>query len=114
MAYNEVTADRIRLALAHLTDVQEKKMFGGLAFMVNGKMCVTAGKDRIMCRIDPAMHENAIKEKGVQTVKMGERVYRGYVHVSDKAIKTDQAFNRWIAMALDFNKISSPAKRQKR
>ena len=49
MAYNENIANRIREALAHLPKVEEKKMFGGLAFMVNNKMLVAAGTDRIMC-----------------------------------------------------------------
>jgi TfoX/Sxy family transcriptional regulator of competence genes len=54
MAYSEELADKLRWALAEVPKVEEKKMFGGLAFMVNGKMCMTAGPKRIMCRIDPA------------------------------------------------------------
>jgi len=63
MAYSEKLADKIRQALAHLPDVKEKKMFGKLVFMVEGKMCLTAGSDRMMCRIDPDIHEIAIKSK---------------------------------------------------
>lgn len=70
MAHNEKLADRIREVLAHLPEVEEKKMFGSVAFMVNGKMCITVGKDKIMCRIDPTIHDEAIKSKGIQTVKM--------------------------------------------
>jgi len=53
MPANESLARRVRAALAPLGGVEEKRMFGGLAFMVDGKMCVTVGKDRIMCRISP-------------------------------------------------------------
>jgi TfoX/Sxy family transcriptional regulator of competence genes len=53
MAYNEDTATSIRQKLSHLPKVEEKKMFGGLAFMVDNKMCITIGADSIMCRIDP-------------------------------------------------------------
>ncbi len=60
MAFNEKIANRIREALSHLHTVKEKKMFGGLAFMVDNKMCITAGADRIMCRIDPGIHWEAI------------------------------------------------------
>lgn len=95
MAYSEKLAERLRQALAGVPKVEEKKMFGGLAFMVNGKMCLTAGKDRIMCRIDPN-HQ----EKGCETVVMGGRVYKGYVHVYEKGIDLDH----WVKLALDFNK----------
>ena len=87
MAYNEDLAERLRKALAHLPSVEEKKMFGGLAFMVDGKMCLTAGPDRIMCRIDPAVHEEAIEKKGVRTVIMSGREYKGYVYVNEEALQ---------------------------
>ena len=53
--------------------VEEKKMFGGLTFMVRGKMCVSVGKDRIMCRIDPAIHDAAIQRQGCRSVVMKGR-----------------------------------------
>lgn len=102
MAYNEKLAGRIRRALAHLPRVEEKKMFGGIAFMVNGKMCLTAGEGRMMCRIDPALHEEAIGRGGC-TVIMGGREYKGYVHVGEEIIRPAAAFNYWVALALDFN-----------
>ena len=77
MAYNEKLTARIREALAHLPKVEEKRMFRGVTFMVNDKMCVTAGDNKIMCRIDPAMHEEVIKKKGCETVKMRGREYKG-------------------------------------
>jgi hypothetical protein len=64
MAYNQVLKDRVKTALAHLPHVEEKQIFGGRAFMVNRKMCISVGKDRIMCRIDPAIHEQALKRRG--------------------------------------------------
>ena len=63
MAYSENLAEKIRQALAPLPKVEEKKMFGGLAFMVNGKLCLTAGPDRMMCRIDPDIHEEVVEKK---------------------------------------------------
>jgi TfoX/Sxy family transcriptional regulator of competence genes len=71
MAYNEELAERVREALAHLPKVEEKKMFGGIAFMVNDKMCITVGKDRIMCRIDPAIHDDILAKKGTRTMGHG-------------------------------------------
>ena len=73
MAYNEKLTNRVRAALAHLSNVEEKRMFRGITFMVNGKMCISVGDDRIMCRIDPDMHEEAIKKAGTRTVTMKDK-----------------------------------------
>ena len=62
--------ERVRVALAHVPDVKQKKMFGSIAFMVRGKMCVSARAERIMCRIDPARHDAAVKRPGCRTVVM--------------------------------------------
>ena len=111
MAYNEKLADKIRKALAHLPNVREKKMFGGLAFMVDNKMCITAGADRIMCRIDPAIHQEAIKRKGCHTVIMRGREYKGYVDVKEDVIKTKKDLDYWVDVALDYNKIAKSSKK---
>lgn len=108
MAYNEGLANRIRKLLSHKAIVDEKKMFGGLAFMVNGKMCITAGTDRIMCRIDPEFHEEMIKKEGCRTVLMRGREYKGYVHVSEAIIQKDDDLLYWVNLALDFNKKLNP------
>lgn len=113
MAYDEKLADRMRIALAHLPKVREKEMFGGLAFMVDNKMCVTAGADRIMCRIDPAIHAEAIKRKGCRTVIMRGREYKGYVHVDKDSIKNKKDFDYWIGLALDFNKRAKSSEKKK-
>ena len=104
MAYNEKLAERIRGALAHLPKVEEKKMFGALAFMVDGKICLTAGANRIMCRIDRDIHKEALKRKGSHTVVMRGREYKGYIHVDEESIRTKTDFNYWVKLALDFNK----------
>ena len=78
-------------------------MFGGMAFMVDGKMCVTVGKDRIMCRIDPATHDTAVERKGCTTVVMKRREYRGYVHIDADALSTKPDLDHWINLALEFN-----------
>jgi len=110
---NEKLTTRIRKALDHLPKVEEKKMFRGIVFMVDGKMCISAGDDRIMCRIDPAIHNEAIKKKGVKTVKMGGREYKGYIYVNEDVIKTKKEFDYWINLALEFNRIAKPSKKRK-
>jgi TfoX/Sxy family transcriptional regulator of competence genes len=109
MAYDEGLANRVRKALSG-HKVEEKKMFGGLCFMVNGKMCVTVGKDRLMCRIDPALHETALAKKGVKTVVMRGREYSGYVHVPEESLTSQRDFDYWINLALDYNTIAKSTK----
>ena len=113
MAYNEKLTNRIREALAHLPKVEEKRMFRGVTFMVNDKMCISAGDDKIMCRIDPAIHDEAVKRKGCETVKMKGRDYRGYVYVNEEGIKTKRDLDHWIGLALDFNKLAKSSKKNK-
>jgi TfoX/Sxy family transcriptional regulator of competence genes len=114
MSYSENVADKIRQALAHLPDVEEKKMFGKLAFMVNGKMCLTAGPERMMCRIDQDIHDEAIQREGSKTVVMRGRKLKGYVYVSEEYLQQKRDFNYWIKLALDFNdKTVLPVKKQR-
>jgi TfoX/Sxy family transcriptional regulator of competence genes len=115
MAQDEVLTNKVRDALAEISDVEEKKMFGGLMFMVNGKMCISVGIDRIMCRIDPAIHNEVVKRKGCRTVTMKGRKYIGYVHVDKEAIKTKKDFDYWIGLALDYNRraIASPKRKNR-
>ena len=114
MAYNEKLTARIREALAHVSKVEEKRMFRGVTFMVNDKMCITAGDNKIMCRIDPAIHEEVIKRKGCETVKMKGREYKGYVYVSEEGIKTKKDLHYWIQLALEFNKLAKSSKKKKK
>lgn len=115
MAYNEKLTLRIRQALVNIEGVEEKKMFRGVAFMVNGKMCMSAGDDEIMYRIDPALHDDATRKKGCRSVVMRGREYKGYVYVNEEAIKSKKEFEHWIGLALDYNKIAkaSPKKKKK-
>jgi len=92
------------MALAHLPRVAERKMFGGITFMVNGKMCISVGRNRLMCRIDPESHETAIKRRGAQTVKMKGRAYRGFVHVRADAVASPRDLDYWVRACLQYNK----------
>ena len=114
MAYNEKLTARIREALAHLPNVAEKRMFRGVTFMVNDKMCITAGDNKIMCRIDPSIHEEALKRQGCETVKMKGREYKGYVYVNEEGIKTKKDLDYWIRLALEFNTLAKSSKKKKK
>lgn len=95
---------RVRTALAHVPDVKEKRMFGSIGFMVRGNLCVSARTERIMCRIDPAIHDAMLEHKGCQTVVMKGRPYRGYVYIDADSVNTKEALKYWVDLALDHNK----------
>ena len=113
MAINEKLTNRVREALAHMPKVAEKKMFSGIAFMVNGKMCVTVRDERIMCRIDPSIHDELLEKKDCRTMVMNGREYKGFMLVNEDAIKNKKEFDYWIGLALEFNKKAKAAKKKK-
>src|SRR5512133_1091440 len=73
VSFDENLANRIREYLSGIPNVEEKKMMGGLTFMVNDKMCVGIFKDELMCRIDPAQHETAIGKPACRTMDFTKR-----------------------------------------
>lgn len=111
MSYNEELASRVRTSLSHLPKVAEKKMFGGLAFMVNNKMCITIGSERIMCRIDPEIQKDLLKKKGCSAVIMKGSKYKGYVHVGEDGIKSKKDLTYWVGLALEYNKEAKASKK---
>lgn len=114
MAYNENIADRIRNSFAALSNVEEKKMMGGIAFMYNGKMCVGVIKDDLMCRVDPNIFEDLIKLKGCRPMDFTKRPMKGYIYVDESGMKTDKQFNFWIDKALEFNPLAKASKKKKK
>ena len=113
MAFDEKLAARVRQSLSHKRKVEEKKMFRGVTFMVNGKMCVNVSGNNLMCRFDPALHPTIITKKGVLPVIMKGREYKGFVYVEPSAIKTKKNFDFWINLCLDNNKKVKSSGRKK-
>lgn len=105
MAYNEQLAQRVRRALAR-QNVEEKRMFGGLGFMVDGKLCVAVNNrpDHVMLvRINPETQKDALKRKGAKVAVMRGRKMSGWIFLDDAAITNKKYFEYWIELALDFN-----------
>jgi TfoX/Sxy family transcriptional regulator of competence genes len=113
MAYNEKLADRIREVLVDVPKVEEKLMFGGACFMVDGKMCVGVIKDEMMCRIDPLLEEVVLEKNGCRPMDFTGRPMKGYVYISEEGMKTQKAFDYWINLCLDFNSKATPSKKKK-
>jgi TfoX/Sxy family transcriptional regulator of competence genes len=114
MAYDEKLADRIRESVADLPDVEEKHMFGGVCFMVNGKMCMGVVKEEMMCRIDPAREEEALDKKGCRPMDFTGRPMKGYVYVAEEGMRSKKDFDYWIGLCLGFNADAKATKKKKR
>jgi len=117
MSYSERLADRIREALLEVPNVKEKVMFSGVAFMVDDKMCINVGPDRIMCRIDPDLQDQLLEERPCRVMVMKGREYKGYI----LDVQRKKELDYWIGLCLDFNpraqrskkKAAAPAKKAK-
>lgn len=114
MAYSEKLAERIREGLAGVRKVKEKKMMGGLTFMVNDKMCVGIIKDDLMCRIDPAVREEVLSRRGVHVMEFTGRPLKGFILVDETGMKSKKDFDYFIGLSLAFNKFARSSKASKK
>jgi len=113
MAFDEKLADRIREAVQHIPKVEEKFMFGGVCFMVNGKMCIGVVKDEMMCRIDPKLDEIVLERNGCRRMDFTGKPMKGYVFISKEGMKSKKDFEYWVNLCLDFNSRAKSGKKKK-
>ena len=113
MAYNEKLASRVRelISITHRI-TEEKKMFGGLCFMVNHKMCVGVEQERMMVRLDPAVYDEVMEMEGCHPMDFTGRPMRGYVFVDASALTTQKKLAYWIGHALDYNTVAKISKKK--
>jgi TfoX/Sxy family transcriptional regulator of competence genes len=102
MAYDEGLADRVRDALALRADLSERKMFGGIAFMLGGNMAVGVIGEELMVRLGPADAERALGEAHVRPMDFTGRPARGMVFVAPEATSTDEGLGEWVDAGADF------------
>ena len=102
MAYDLLLQGRIQRAVADREDVSEKKMFGGVAFLLDGKMFCGIVKDDLMVRVGPERHEKALGEPHVRPMDFTGRPMKGYVYVGPAGSKTDKMVERWVKRGLEF------------
>jgi TfoX/Sxy family transcriptional regulator of competence genes len=107
--YDEKLAERIRKALARRKGLTEKRMFGGVAFMLGGHMCCGVHKNELILRLEPEEAEKALKIPGVRVFDITGRPSKGFVLVSSGGYRTDAALAKWVRQAVDFA-ASLPAK----
>jgi len=112
--FNEKLAAQTREIISEThKNVEEKKMFGGLCFMVNDKMCVGIEKERMMVRLDPEKYEEALEMEGCTPMDFTGKVMKGYVFVDINALNTKKKLEYWIKLALEFNKKAKASKKRK-
>ena len=114
MAYSITLANRVREYLAeisHIT-VEEKAMFGGLAFLVNDKMCINIGEDTLMCRFAPEQTEDLAERQGFSPVVMRGKVLSGYCYVDPTRYNQKKDFDFWLQLCLEFNSKAKSSKKK--
>jgi len=111
VAYDTELADRIRFLIGAGPGVTEKKMFGGLAFLVGGNMAISAsGQGGVLVRVDPADSGALIATANATLAVMGGRTMQGWLRVSSEALETDQQLTEWVSRAVAYAR-SLPPKR---
>ena len=109
MAYNEKLADRIRAIIGESPRLTERKMFGGIAFMLNGNMLCGVNKDDLMVRVGPDRFEEALSSPGARPMDFTGRPMKGMAFVGPEGYATDEKLRTWVERTLEYAR-SLPAK----
>jgi hypothetical protein len=113
MPYDEHLAERVRNLFAERTVAfEEKRMMGGLCFMVDGKMCVGVEKERLMARIAPEIYDEALGRKGCMPMDFTGKPMRGFVFVGEEGLASKRDLERWLGLALEFNPRAVSSKKK--
>jgi TfoX/Sxy family transcriptional regulator of competence genes len=111
MAYNEELANRIRELVGGQSEVTEKKMFGGLAFLIGGNMAVAAsGKGGVMVRVDPEQSDKLVASTNARNAEMRGRPMQGWLRVGSEDLRTKRQLAKWVQLGTTYAR-SLPAKR---
>jgi len=102
MPYNDELATRVRAALGPLPGVTEKKMFGGLAFMLNGNMCVGVTSDDLMVRVGPEEHGNLLALPHARPMDFTGRPMKGFVFVGLQGTQEEESLKEWVGRGVGF------------
>ena len=110
MSYDEKLADRVREVLGPRDDVVEKKMFGGLCFMVNGAMCCGLTQTDLMVRVGPEQYEDALAESHARPMDFTGRPLKGMIYVAPAGLRTRAALAKWVGRGVAFVSALPPKK----
>ena len=114
MAYDEQLASRVRNVFEkRKVAFTEKRMMGGLCFLVDDKMCVGVEKERLMVRLDLEIYEQVLKRKGCVPMDFTGRPMRGFVFVKAEGFSADRDLTSWLELALEFNPKAKSSKKRR-
>lgn len=115
MAYNEYLAERIRRALTARHDVEEKKMFGGICFLVKGKMAAGIVKDDLMVRVVGSKYQEALAKPHCREMDFTGKPLKGFLYVGVEGLDSDRALEEWLQLGVEFveNAPGKPKKKPK-
>lgn len=103
MAYDEDIAERIRELTSVEPGVSEKRMFGGLAFLVGGNMAIAAsGQGGILVRVDPEQSESLVAESDAEAAVMRGREMRGWLRVDSQHLRNDEQLEKWVNLGTSY------------
>jgi TfoX/Sxy family transcriptional regulator of competence genes len=109
MAYDEELANRVREVVQEERGLTEKRMFGGLAFLINGNMAVSASSQGgLLLRIDPALTDSLVAGTGVRRFEMRGREMDGWLRVDTEVIDSDEGLRRWVSHGIDYARSLAP------
>jgi TfoX/Sxy family transcriptional regulator of competence genes len=102
MAFDETLAARVRPVIAGRKGFSEKKMFGGMGYLLHGNMCVGVWKEFLILRIGPDAYEDALAQPHVREFDITGRAMKGWVMVEPAGVRRDSELNEWVGQAIDF------------
>ncbi len=108
MGFDRSLAQRVREVLAEDSVVDEKKMFGGIAFMVSGNMCCGVIENNLMGRVGAEQYENALKAPHTRKMDFAGKPLRGFIYVGERGIASDEELRTWISRCEKFVKTLPP------
>lgn len=110
MSYDEALAERLRRQLHHHANVDEKKTFGGMCFMVSSHMCCGIVNDTLMARVGPDNYKKCLARKHAREMDFTGKAMTGMVYVDPDGIESDTALVEWVGICLDFVQSLPPKK----
>jgi TfoX/Sxy family transcriptional regulator of competence genes len=114
MAYDEFLAERIKKVFSQKNiSFEEKKMMGGVCFMVNDKMCAGVIKNQLMARIDPEFNDEALSKPGCIPMDFTGQSMKGFVFLEPEGVDMDRDLEYWIGLCLEYNPRAKSSKKKK-
>jgi len=113
MAYDTYLAERVnRILTEQKVNFYEKKMFGGVCFMVNEKMCCGVLKNQIMARINPEVYEASLNKEGASKMNFTGREMKGFIYINPEGTDMEEDLTFWVNLCLAYNPLAKASKKK--